>query len=441
MQKFQAERPAELAADANEYQWRIWVGGLPKNANEKSLAAYFSFFGTLTECKIMTDNATGQSKGFAYVSFKDQTGFDKATATKELKYLNTKLSISIYRSREETDRRSAEENERKIFLVNMHYKTKRSTVEEYFSKFGPIERVDLKTHNGIGFITFRERLSAIKCFQCEETHSLDGRNIECRPVLTKGELKDYYKAGHEKMNAKKLQALGLFDTQSNSDKRQRSENSSEYETRPRNQVQLSTLLQNFQIPDQNKPTRSRYSEKSYESYDAKPDNQSNRGSEGTRSIQTKQKQNSRKSEGKMLSNHNKTKPNEALFGAGLEFLDDEDEDEEVPIPLEKQIDYTSTQASGLPFGVDRSTLKPPEPKKKLSLSERFNSDRIARSYFDPSQLDSSFVCEDGKKVKSDIVDSQKTPMQATSEPHREGVLPAIPEEHKMYESTFLELPK
>lgn len=440
MQKFEVEQPAELAAHADEYRWRIWVGGLPKNANEKSLAACFSLFGTLTECKIMTDNATGLSKGFAYVSFKDKDGFDKATGFKELKYLNTKLSIKVYQSKEETDRRSAEENERKIFLVNMHYKTKRSTVEEYFSKFGVIERVDLKTHNGIGFITFRDRLSAIRCFQCEETHCLDGRNIECRPVLSKGELKDHYMASRDKMNAKKLHALGLVDSQSNSDKRQRSENSSECETRPRNQVQLSTLLQNFQIPDQSKPTRSRYSEKSQESYQPKYETQSNRGSEGTRSVQNKQKSNNRKSEGKNLSTHSKNKPNEDLFGA-LEFLDDEDEDEEAVIQKKHQIDYTSTQASGLPVGVDRSTLKPPETKKKLSLSERFNSDRIARSYFDPSQIDSTFACEDGKKVKSDIVDSNKVLGLLVSAPHSDGVLPAIPEEHKMYESTFLELPK
>lgn len=439
MQKFGMERTAEHAATAQPSPWRIWVGGLPKNANEKHLGAYFSMFGTLTECKIMTDNSTGQSRGFAYVSFQEKDSFDKVIGLKEHNFNKTKLSISVYQSKELTDRKSAEENERKIFLVNMHYKTKRSTVEEYFSKFGEIERVDLKTHHGIGFITFKDRLSAIKCFQSEEVHSLDGRTIECRPVLSKGELKEQYTANRERTNAKKLQALGLFESQSHSDKRQKSEHSAELETRPRNQVQLSTLLQNFQISAKGGVNKSRYSENSVTSNEHNNDEFSNRGSEGTRSLQHKVKPNSRASEGKNLSGHAKGKTNNEDMFKTLGFLDDEEEEEAV-MNKKVQIDFTSTEASGLPYGVDRSTLRPaPEQKKKLSLSERFNPDRIARSYFDPKLVESTFESQETKKVKSDIVEVGKS--GGTNTGSFSGQLASIPEEQKKYESTFLDLPK
>lgn len=439
MQKFEVERAAEPAANNMPCPWRIWVGGLPKNANEKHLAAYFSMFGTLTECKIMTDNSTGQSRGFAYISFQEKESFDRVIGLKDHNFNKTKLSISVYQSKEQTDRKSAEENERKIFLVNMHYKTKRSTVEDYFSRFGEIERVDLKTHHGIGFITFKERLSAIRCFQSEDVHSLDGRTIECRPVLSKGELKEQYNANRERTNAKKLQALGLFESQSHSDKRQKSEHSVEPETRPRNHVQISTLLHNFQISAQGGIAKSRYSENSVTSNEPNNEEFSNRGSEGTRSLQHKVKPNSRASEGKHLSGHAKGKPTNDDMLKTLGFLDDEEE-EDAALNKKAHIDLTSTEASGLPYGVDRSTLRPlAEQKKKLSLSERFNSDRIARSYFDPTMGESTFEQQESKKVKSDIVEVGKSGGMATGS--FSGQLASIPEEQKKYESTFLDLPK
>jgi RNA recognition motif-containing protein len=450
MQRFENERAAEYVFRGEDSPWRIWVGGLPKNANEKQLAAYFSMFGALTECQIIVDNGTGQSRGFAYVSFQEKGSFDKVISLKEHNYNKSKLNIAAYQNKEATDRRSAEENERKIFVVNMHYKTKKSTVEEHFSKFGPIERIDLKTHHGIGFITFKDRLSAIRCFQSEEAQNLDGRNIECRPVLSKGELKDQYNINRDRLNAKKIQALKLSESRSNSDRRQRSENSSELETRPRNQVQLSTLLANFQMPAkyvaQGGEAYSRHTEKTLYSGDSKNDGLANRGSEGARSGPSQTKKGSRFSEGKDVSHtDNSSKANEDILKS-LGFLDDEEEEEEVGEIMEKKLptDYMSTQASGIPNGFERSTLKyhGQQPTKKLSLSDRFNSARIARSYFDPSQIDSQYDHDDTKLVKSDIVEGGK-PVRSfvLSNISGSGPLEAIPEECKKYESTFLELPK
>lgn len=54
---------------------KLFVGGLPKQPNEKSIRDYFSMFGTVTEIKMLLDDQ-GFSKGYCFVSF-DSTDASK----------------------------------------------------------------------------------------------------------------------------------------------------------------------------------------------------------------------------------------------------------------------------------------------------------------------------------------------------------------------------
>lgn len=47
---------------------RLFVGNLSFNTTEDSLQDAFGQFGTLTDCKVMTDRMTGRSRGFAFVT-------------------------------------------------------------------------------------------------------------------------------------------------------------------------------------------------------------------------------------------------------------------------------------------------------------------------------------------------------------------------------------
>lgn len=46
---------------------KLYVGNLPYSATESALFEKFGEFGTVESCKLITDRATGQSKGFGFV--------------------------------------------------------------------------------------------------------------------------------------------------------------------------------------------------------------------------------------------------------------------------------------------------------------------------------------------------------------------------------------
>ena len=62
---------------------KIFVGGIrDKPVEKEDLDAYFSSFGTIKECLIMTDKETGKSRGFAFVPFDDYDPVDKVVLQK-----------------------------------------------------------------------------------------------------------------------------------------------------------------------------------------------------------------------------------------------------------------------------------------------------------------------------------------------------------------------
>lgn len=50
-------------------QNKIFVGSLPWAINNDSLRELFSKYGEITEAVVITDRATGRSKGFGFVTF------------------------------------------------------------------------------------------------------------------------------------------------------------------------------------------------------------------------------------------------------------------------------------------------------------------------------------------------------------------------------------
>jgi len=57
---------------------KIYVGNLPFSIDDAKLKELFASFGDIEEATIITDRMSGRSKGFGFVTFKDEASVKKA---------------------------------------------------------------------------------------------------------------------------------------------------------------------------------------------------------------------------------------------------------------------------------------------------------------------------------------------------------------------------
>lgn len=83
---------------------KIYVGNLPFSVDEQELHQMFEEYGEIESANLIIDRATGRSKGFGFVSFKDKSAMSKALALNDTETNGRKLRVNEAREREEGDR-------------------------------------------------------------------------------------------------------------------------------------------------------------------------------------------------------------------------------------------------------------------------------------------------------------------------------------------------
>jgi len=88
----------------------IFVGNISSDATEQQLENLFTPYGTIRSVKIITDNYTRRSKGFAFVDMPEQANAEKAISQlNHSSLLGHTLTVNEARPRtssDRTDRRS-----------------------------------------------------------------------------------------------------------------------------------------------------------------------------------------------------------------------------------------------------------------------------------------------------------------------------------------------
>ncbi|WP_446010676.1 RNA recognition motif domain-containing protein [Candidatus Electrothrix sp.] len=57
---------------------KLFIGSLPYNITENEVTELFGYYGTVVSTKLVTDQFTGQSKGFAFVEMSNRSEGHKA---------------------------------------------------------------------------------------------------------------------------------------------------------------------------------------------------------------------------------------------------------------------------------------------------------------------------------------------------------------------------
>jgi len=63
---------------AEEQKNKLYVGNLPYTISDEQLGEMFAGIGEVEEAKVITDKFSGRSKGFGFVTMKDEKDAEKA---------------------------------------------------------------------------------------------------------------------------------------------------------------------------------------------------------------------------------------------------------------------------------------------------------------------------------------------------------------------------
>ena len=121
----------------------IFVKNLHEGIDNKQLYDTFSLFGNILSCKVVTDKATGLSKGYGYVHY--ETNEAAASAIEKLDGMlidGKEVQVGTFMRR---DGRPDTQSFTNCFIKNIPYEWDEERLEKEFSKFGEIVSCSIRT--------------------------------------------------------------------------------------------------------------------------------------------------------------------------------------------------------------------------------------------------------------------------------------------------------
>ncbi|KAH0833559.1 heterogeneous nuclear ribonucleoprotein HRP1 [Fonsecaea pedrosoi] len=201
----------------------MFIGGLNWETTDQSLHDYFSQFGEVQECTVMRDSATGRSRGFGFLTFKDPKTVNTVMVKEH--FLDGKIVRPTHfdTSRERQERlgslsrnysarrknegllwcaqidpkraipRDEQEKTAKIFVGGVSQDATEEDFESFFAQFGRVIDATLMMDKdtgrprGFGFVTFDSDAAVEKCLQYHPLEIL-GKPIEVKRAQPRGKM-------------------------------------------------------------------------------------------------------------------------------------------------------------------------------------------------------------------------------------------------------------
>ncbi|KKK25600.1 heterogeneous nuclear ribonucleoprotein [Aspergillus rambellii] len=166
---------------------KMFIGGLNWETTDQSLKDYFSQFGEVQECTVMRDSATGRSRGFGFLTFRDPKTVNTVMVKEH--YLDGKI-IDPKRAipRDEQEKTS------KIFVGGVSQEATEQDFKQFFMQFGRVIDATLMIDKdtgrprGFGFVTFDSE-AAVEAALSRPLEIL-GKPIEVKKAQPRGNLRD-----------------------------------------------------------------------------------------------------------------------------------------------------------------------------------------------------------------------------------------------------------
>lgn len=191
--------------DDNPSHRKIFIRSLGPKTSPESLHDFFSNYGEVEEAKVVFDRATGNSKGYGFVTFKNVESVLLALENPSKKIDGfvsfTSICVGSDHSSLKTDNSSTSTStdemektrvKRKIRVENVPTEMSSETLLSYFEKYGEIEEgpwgFDMGTgkSRGFAYLLYKNEENA-KAALAERVKFVDGFRLVCKTVLRERE--------------------------------------------------------------------------------------------------------------------------------------------------------------------------------------------------------------------------------------------------------------
>ncbi|KAJ4812843.1 UBP1-associated protein 2A [Rhynchospora pubera] len=186
---------------------KLFVHGLGWDANSDALRAAFLKYGEIDDCRVITDKATGRSKGYGFVLFRHRSSAKRALRRPNKK-VGSRMAICQLASSggnpgSNTNPSSApnpapshhsDNSDRKIYVANVHANFNVDRLYNFFAQYGEIEEgplgFDRQTGKPKGFALFVYKTAegARKALE-EPVKNFEGNVLNCQKASDGGRSK------------------------------------------------------------------------------------------------------------------------------------------------------------------------------------------------------------------------------------------------------------
>ncbi|XP_076942326.1 UBP1-associated protein 2C-like [Bidens hawaiensis] len=168
-------------ASADPANRKLFVRGLAWNTTTETLCAAFVEHGEIEEGAVIIDKASGKSRGYGFITYKDIVSTRKALEAPS-KLIDGRMAVCTLACEGVTTTSSSDQAQRKLYIGGLSPETTSEMLLLFFKKHGDIEEgsvaYDKETNKsrGFGFVTYKTIEAAKKAID-DPQKILGGRSI------------------------------------------------------------------------------------------------------------------------------------------------------------------------------------------------------------------------------------------------------------------------
>ncbi|KAL3534196.1 hypothetical protein ACH5RR_002657 [Cinchona calisaya] len=161
---------------------KLFVRGLAWNTTSETLCAAFEEHGEIEEGAVISDKATGKSRGYGFITYKDMESSQRALKAASKMIDGRMVVCNLACEGLSSSGTTPDQAQRKLYIGSLSPETTSEMLLSFFAKHGEIEEgsvaYDKETNRsrGFGFITYRT-VEAAKSAIDDPQKMLGGRNI------------------------------------------------------------------------------------------------------------------------------------------------------------------------------------------------------------------------------------------------------------------------